>query len=381
LAPFISSSAGALFWENGRRRVPANRGGGKRWVMLRMWIGPLVVAVTSSLLTIASFAGPPVVEFDTSETIAVEDVTTPDFAAANPREKLVEARFTISSLIRHGSDERLVHFLYRIEGLDRGMSVFDYFPKTELASPVTGNVSVEQKADDALSLGGSIGGKLEGASGSINVAKSTARHGQLKYELLPPKELIAAAGTIHRHHGVYYKLKPSKQTSLEGAKQFVCVLRVPACWRADRARLICEATTLSSPMLGAPEKEIVCGQASFLVGLYRSGDADARKNVLALVRAEDDFLRLKSHHDHQERADMMLAAKKNVAQVGRVFTPWRDAPAAGAESAKKTWPKSLRDAESAYAAALAEISRANRGNDRTQPEKAAIVQGLPSDRD
>ena len=272
-----------------------------------------VIAATTMVLTATvGWAGPPVVEFDTSETIGVEDVTTPEFAAANPREKLVEARFTISSLIRHGSDEGLVHFLYRIEGLERGMSVYDYLPKTELASSVTGRVSVEQKADDALAIGGSIGGKLEAASGSINIAKSAARHGQVKYELLPPKELIAAAGTIHRQHGVYYKLKPSKQTSLEGAKQFVCVLRVPASWRADRTWLICEATTLSSPMLGRPAQEIVCGRGSFLIGLYGSGDVEARKASLKLVQTEAEWLRQKNLYDQEQQKDLLLVTRRNV---------------------------------------------------------------------
>jgi hypothetical protein len=329
--------------------------------MLHKSLRSLAIVMANGVFVTSAAAGQFAVTFDTSETIAVEDATTPEFAAANPREKLVEVRFTISSLMRHGGDDRLVHFLYRIEGLDRGMSVFDYLPKTELASSVTGNVSVEQKADDALTLGGSIGGKLEGASGSINVAKSTARQGQVKYELLPPKELIAAAGTIHRQRGVYYKLKPSKQTSLEGAKQFVCVLRVPACWRADRARLICEATTLSSPMLGAAEKEIVCGQSVFLIGLYRSGDAEARKKVLALVRAEDDFLRRKHQYDQEQRADFLLLARKNAAQFGRALTPWREASSIDAKSVKNGWPKPLRDAETAYAAALADLARANRG--------------------
>jgi hypothetical protein len=329
--------------------------------MLRPWILLVVLTVTSALAESVCIAGPPFVEFDTSETIAVEDVTTPDFAAANPREKLVEARFTISSLIRHGSDEQLVHFLYRIEGLERGMSVYDYLPKTELASPLAGGVSVEQKADDALAIGGTIGGKLDAASGGINITKSASRHGQVKYELLPPKELIAAAGTIHRQHGVYYKLKPSKQTSLEGAKQFVCVLRVPAAWRADRARLICEATTLSAPMLGTPAQEIVCGRATFLVGLHSSGDVEARKGALKLVRTEEEWLKQKRLHEQPKRGDLLMAAKKNVAQAGRALAaPWRDASpeaANGDESAKKNWPASLREAEEAHIAALADLKK------------------------
>jgi hypothetical protein len=307
-------------------------------------------------------AAPPVVEFDTSETIVVEDVTTSEFAAANPREKLVEARFTISSLIRHGSDEGLVHFLYRIEGLERGMSVYDYLPKTELASSVTGKVSVEQKADDALAIGGSIGGKLEAASGSINIAKSAARHGQVKYELLPPKELIAAAGTINRQHGIYYKLKPSKQTSLEGAKQFVCVLRVPAGWRADRAWLICEATTLSSPMLGRPAQEIVCGRGMFLIGLHAAGDVEARETATRFVRAEANWLRQKSAYDEEQKKDFVLVARRNVAQAGRALTPWRDSSsesAKDAEAAKKSWPAALREADEAHTKALAALERAN----------------------
>ena len=118
----------------------------------------------------------------------------------------------------------------------------DYLPKTQLSSDVVGKVAVDAKKGGSANIGGSLSARYDGiGAGSLNAGANKSSESHVRYELLPPLELLAASGTILRGYGAYFKLRPSKQTSLEGAKEFVCVLRVPAAWQAGTVTIRCEA--------------------------------------------------------------------------------------------------------------------------------------------
>lgn len=277
------------------------------------WLRTLAAAALVAVAAAPSWARSPAeVDFDTAEVVAVRDVTSPEFAAANPGEKLIEARFTISSLVRHGSDADLAHFLYQIGMADDGQRVVDYLPKTELASPVAGPVSVEQKSQDTFTIGGEATGKFESlATAKLNASKTTGEQLQVKYDLLPPKELIAASGTIRRQHGVYFKLKPSRQTSLEGAKQFVCLLAVPKDWRQGKVRVHCEALANVPATFSSPATTTRGGSGEFLVGLHLVADAAAKATIERELREA-----------HRQTAARLAAEKRKSASY---FTPLKSA--------------------------------------------------------
>lgn len=243
----------------------------------------------------SSSAQRPCVHFDVPELVAVRISEDEALQRDYPDDLLVSATFDVSSLIRVGRESDLSQYLYVIESPNRTLSVADYSPKTELVTSLAGNVGVQKHSESSANLG--INGSLPqpnvvAANGSASLGKSKGT--KFSYELLPPKRTLSASGTISRGTAVYYKLRASQQTSMDGVKRFVVVFRAPSHWRGDYVRLRCAAYQRG----GDGKEQPICGSSDFLVGLYRVGDETARARVHALTRA-DRRLRELARNSHE----------------------------------------------------------------------------------
>jgi hypothetical protein len=160
--------------------------------------------------------------------------------------------------------------------------VVDFWPKTESASDIAGTIDRSETKDATRSMEAGLRGTLSGSQSGVGVqvapsaGATQSKHEGVKesYKLLPPKKLLVASGPLDSDYSVFFKLKPSTQTSLEGAKTFSCVFAVPADWRGDWATLTCLAKGQNKRQLGTRIEE--CGRDSFFLGLYVEGDAEAR---------------------------------------------------------------------------------------------------------
>jgi hypothetical protein len=256
------------------------------------------------------------VRFDVVPVVACRDVTSAEFAAVNPHERLWEARFQVSSLIPRGDEDELVQYLYRIDSPHHGFVVADYLPQTTLATDVAKNLSVEKLRETRHDLGISVSGHYNKlAQGSASAGTGKTIKSSVRYELLPPLELLASSGTISRGSGVYFKLRPSRRTSLEGAKEFVLVLRVPADWRGDFVRIHCEAVGRQTHLLPNIESESVWGTADFLVALYAEGDIEAQQAAASLALAEQE---LRETVEQAQRQIRKLAQPNLSIKLGRL---------------------------------------------------------------
>ncbi len=243
--------------------------------------------------TPTAIAAPPCVQFDANSMVGCRDITPPEFASANPDERLVEAKFQISSLIGDRSDDQLIEYLYRIESTEQSLRVVDYLPKTTLATSVAGNLDVETKLEKSSSIGITAGGDYNHLlRGDATAANSSKRNSSVHYELLPRLDLLAASGTTARGTGVYFKLKPSDRMSLEGARDFLLVLRVPGTWRGDYVRVTCQAKRPNAGLVRSLSGEVTCGSANFVVAPYDQEDKSAKLAALELVQAERRLLEL-----------------------------------------------------------------------------------------
>jgi len=242
-----------------------------------VFLGAALILLNASPLLAA--AGE--VRFDTVSLVSCRDVTPDDFAAGNPHQRLVEGRFRVSALVNEADLPEGTQYVYRIVNPTGRLQIVDYRPKTRQSSAVVGNVSVEKKKESSKSLGVSLSGSFEnlvrGTAGSDIGAKDAA---QIKYELKPPMEVVLVAGTVERGTGVYFKLKPSPDTSLEGLREFVLVMRVSSSWRGDVMYVRCEAQQNRRGTL------VSRGIARFVVGLHAEGDEGARSAAEELVLAE-----------------------------------------------------------------------------------------------
>ncbi len=240
-----------------------------------------VALVSFTIAVTEANASTPCVHFDVTDVVTCRPIMDAQFRSDHPGEMLIEATFEVSSLVRLGSEGNLSQLLYVIESPQRSLVVHDYAPKTQLVTEVAGNVGIQKSTEKSSNVGLNASFRTELlASASANAGTGQKRLTNLKYELLPPKQLLAASGTISRRTAVYFKLKPSAQTSMDGAKRFSVVFRVEDDWRGDYVRLRCAAYDRSTT------DKPICGSSDFLVGLYLLGDDGARQTVASLSRAD-----------------------------------------------------------------------------------------------
>jgi hypothetical protein len=241
----------------------------------------LVTLGLSLALSSVALAGPPPrVHFDLPLTISCPEVTSPEFAAAHPGEKLVEVRFEVSTLLLAGDERDFTRLVLKIESPQRTVTVVDYLPKTRHESRHAGPIGITKTDETNASLGINIAGKYE----LFTTAGANAGIGQksiscVKYDLLPPVETIAASGTLLRGAGAFFKLEATPQQRLEGAREYGLVSRVPRDWQADYLRVRCEAEGIVRGFVDSLDQEVSAGRRDFVVALYAAGNEAARESA------------------------------------------------------------------------------------------------------
>ena len=253
-----------------------------------------IAAVTLAITTPAASTWADVsVQFDAAQTVACRPLLSPEFEADHPGERLWEAKLEVSSLIS-GNEQALQHFFYQVDIMDRSLMFVDYLPKTTLHSQYADAVHVENKDERTRNVGVAVTwDTLVKVTPNASVGSKKSTH--VQYSLLPPKEQVAASGTQRRGRGVYYKLRPSSQHTLEGAKEFALVFRAPADWRAGTLLLRCQAKSTKKSFFR--NETIRAGEGLFMLALHHAGDEQAK--AVAEQYADAAFRLRQLSHQHR----------------------------------------------------------------------------------
>lgn len=249
------------------------------------FVSPLVALATLVGSPWLAMANSPRVQFDIAPLAVCHDITTAEFSESNPNERLLETTLEVSTLLISGGETDLSEFFFRFSSPGQNLLVADYEPKTTLASDYAGNINVEKQNESSRSAGVTVSGvwdhliKIAG-SGDMGSKDNLA----LRYELHSPKAPIMASGTISRGTGVYFKIRPSRQTALEGSRRFKFVLRAPATWRGDYLQVHCEAYGTRRGVVR--DEPIHGGSRDFFVALYLAGDVAAKVDAERMARSE-----------------------------------------------------------------------------------------------
>lgn len=240
---------------------------------------PRILAAASLFLAamseMASAADVTHVIFDLPDTIECQDVTPERFAAKYPSLKVIEAKLRISARIVDGSDADIVDFLYMITSPGLRLKIEDYLPNTTLESTVEGDqieIADSSESTKATAEDAHINYKVLALGGTKNQGSKKTQSSH--YKQIASKALVVASGTTDREHGVYFKLRPSKGASLEGAKTFTFLAIVPAEWRGDWCVVSCAARAKKKSFFSTAIDTAGVEQAH--VGMYLSGDREAR---------------------------------------------------------------------------------------------------------
>lgn len=235
-----------------------------------------VLCIAAALCAAPAEAKPPRVRFDTAPSVACREVTDDEFASVNPGERLLEAKFEISSLLDSGSEADLTEFFFRMTSPQQSFRIADYSPRTKLASEYVGGIAIEKKQEDSKGVGLAVAGGWAGAHVTGHGDAGTKNTLTTKYELVAAAESVTASGTIQSGYGVYFKVRRSRQDTLEGAKEYQLIFRAPRQWRGDILQVHCEARGMQRGIVHQLDEEVRCGFSQFPIALYLVGDEEAK---------------------------------------------------------------------------------------------------------
>jgi hypothetical protein len=314
-------------------------------------LGFAIVIATGAVTSVVAAE----VQFDVEPLIACVDVTDEGFLALHADERLVEARIRLSTLVRFGLRSEDLRIFIAVHTGSESLRVHDFQPHTTTHSRYVGNIKVEASVEKLRSLGITASAALDVAKLSGNGSLSDKDSRKIHYELLPPLETLTASGTLERGTGVYFKLRGSNQSTLEGIKEYVIVLRVPANWRGGIAVVQCEAFRKTGKSVG---------KERYLLALYLDGDGRAQQSAQRLLRNERALRQLahRASDDIHNNAYPSWAHRvgKTLSLVdSKIALDWLDQVVFSSDSTSvrgyERLPRRVREASQAYARARRDL--------------------------
>ena len=229
------------------------------------------------------------VAFDVNGSAPVKALYAHSAFSRTANSRIVSVELDVSTLFQPGAGDSITEMMVQAVCRREDVVVVDYWPRTELQSDVDGPMRIIQETDTARDanlqgLGGYPG--IVGVSGAWN--QSDYQSQSVQYLQRPARELTVAAGTTHRQRGVYFKLRPNSQTTLEGSRKLSVLLAVPENWRADLMDVTIQAAGLEAPQF---RREGVLAKQSFVVALYQENDTVAKAAAAEYVKEQANLIR------------------------------------------------------------------------------------------
>lgn len=248
------------------------------------WLSVMLLVCSSELVQAAG----PQITFDFGRVAECAEIDGDDFLHT-AGEKVVELKLRISVHLLSGNIRDVEEVRIEIADRQSQMRVHSFSPSTQMASHLAGDIEWSKTTEEGHSLGASLGGELPTpvggliahvtptiSGGTTNAEKITEK--QLR---LAPKFAVVASGTINQEHGVFFKLRSSSQSSLEGTHDLTVRFLVPARWRGDSVRVCCQATGTEKVLW--IKQQTTWAHTCAPVALYLAGDAEARQAALRYV--------------------------------------------------------------------------------------------------
>ena len=213
------------------------------------------------------------VVFDLPSSIECRDVTPKEFSMSHRTLKVIEAKFRISARMVKGNPANIVDFEYVMKTGKR-MRVQDYLPNTTLESAVAEDqIEITAAAEDSKTTGldAHVAAKPLNLGGSHSRGSKNSESSH--YKQIAHREIVLASGTIEREHGVFFRIRASRTTSLEGGKEFTIVATVPKSWQSDLCLISCTARATKRSVISTSVVSI--GASQIQVGMYLAGDTEA----------------------------------------------------------------------------------------------------------
>ncbi len=237
-------------------------------------------------------AGSPQIAFDfgrIAECVEIAD----ENVLLTPGEKLVELKLRVSVHLIAGKLSDVEEVRIEVGDPQNQMRVHSFSPSTQMASHLGGDIEWSRTTEEGHSIGASLGGELPTPVGGLiahvtpTISGGTTNSEKIteKQLRLAPKFAVVASGTISQEHGVFFKLRSSSQSSLEGTHDLIVRFVVPENWRADSVRVCCQATGTEKVLW--MKQQATWAHTCAPVVLYLAGDVEARRAAIRYVDGKE----------------------------------------------------------------------------------------------
>jgi hypothetical protein len=206
------------------------------------------VCATGFFAASLAFAGS-CVEFDFARAAACRDITPPEQLARYPNQRLIETALPVSVRFHGVAMDDVEELDIEIDGAAAGFRVHDFAPATRMTTDIANEIETTTTTKKSRSIDGTLGGTLPipyaqaaaHVTPSITADLSGCETETEKINRLPPKHALVVSGTTSEARGVFFKLKRSSQTSLEGVHQLAIIFIAPRTWPGSELRVACTA--------------------------------------------------------------------------------------------------------------------------------------------
>jgi hypothetical protein len=269
----------------------------------------------------------PNVEFDIAPTAECRDVTPPERLAQYPELRVIEVTLPVSARFRGVSMEDVDELAVEVNGASAGMRVYDFAPKTQLATDISHDIETTTTTKKARSLDGSLGGTIPipGADAAAHLTPTISagiagcNTETEKVNRLPPKHAVVVSGTASAGRGVFFKLKRYSQTSLEGLHELTVTFVAPRAWRWSEIRVDCAARG-EQKLLWMKQSGTI-GQTTRLVQLVEMSAKPVRQTVLKPTNSDQPAAKSPSNAAKQPATTAVGPSAAAATPAGKWRTP------------------------------------------------------------
>ena len=241
----------------------------------------------------ASFADSPLVQFDMPGSVVAIETSLP--GGAHNRE--VTFDLPLSSLVMDSgrSTPPISQLLVQVRLRDRS-PVADFSPKTELQTEFAGPIAITNKTEASDTFGLNVDGNLQHQlRGHIGGEETEKRSDSTQFERHAPLQAVIASGTIDRARGVYFKMRWTSQSVLEGEKHFRVSFAVPQRWRGGLIDVHVSAHGPNRNRFSSQPLETRVTQ-NFVIAAYQPNDPEAAELALRLATLDRKLSRYAAEH-------------------------------------------------------------------------------------
>ena len=213
-------------------------------VPIARWLG---IVLSLSLNAPEATAAKPVLAFDFGRTAECRDVTASFLEPSDSEsallsdQKVIELKVRVSVHLLRGKIDDVEEVRIELTDCDSRIRVENFSPDTRLQSDFSEDIAVTKTVENGKSLAASLGGEAPIPFGdvvahvlpSVNGGLSNREVVTEKQTRVAPQYAVVASGTINQEHGVFFKLRSSSQTTLEGSHELTVQFLVPKHWRGD----------------------------------------------------------------------------------------------------------------------------------------------------